>query len=542
MATTEELLIKLRADNEDLKRKLNESSKNVNDFRKNIMDVGKALGIAFGATELISFARQSFLAFEQQEKANRRLMLSVRGNALAYKDLTDQATRFQRTAGISDDAIQQIQTLAAQSGKTTAEVKKITEATIQLASVTGQDLQAAYLQINQTLTGSAGRLGRLDVEFTKLTEDQLKNGEAVDLILTKYKGFAEESATATDKFTQNWDEFKERVGGWLSSVFLPQLEKMNAILNTDSDKYRLFGGKGVSVYDMIPKPEESAPMNEADLEYWTKIYDDLVSKDKERLELLKQQAEEYEKMMKLETQKRDSYPDLFLPTESQFMGGLMGNVKPQKMTGGKTTLTAQGYQQTSNANPLDALQSMNTGLLEYRRNTDDAAAAAAKLTEQILQQSSAMDSAAIAGQLFNEIASSGVTSAEDLGTAIYNAARQIIVAKLSETIASAIASSASLPFPINIITAGIAGAGIAAVFNSAVPKLADGGIAYGSSLVNVGEYAGAGNNPEVIAPLSKLKEMIYHGGGGTLVTKISANDLYIMMKRGEYLSGRNGRR
>ena len=94
MATTEELLIKLRADNEDLKRKLNESSKNVNDFRKNIMDVGKALGIAFGATELISFARQSFLAFEQQEKANRRLMLSVRGNALAYKDLTDQATRF----------------------------------------------------------------------------------------------------------------------------------------------------------------------------------------------------------------------------------------------------------------------------------------------------------------------------------------------------------------------------------------------------------------------------------------------------------------
>jgi len=224
------------------------------------------------------------------------------------------------------------------------------------------------------------------------------------------------------------------------------------------------------------------------------------------------------------------------------MGGLMGNVKPQKMTGGKTTLTAQGYQQTSNANPLDALQSMNTGLLEYRRNTDDAAAAAAKLTEQILQQSSAMDSAAIAGQLFNEIASSGVTSGEDLGTAIYNAARQIIVAKLSETIASAIASSASLPFPINIITAGIAGAGIAAVFNSAVPKLADGGIAYGSSLVNVGEYAGAGNNPEVIAPLSKLKEMIYHGGGGTLVTKISANDLYIMMKRGEYLSGRNGRR
>lgn len=43
---------------------------------------------------------------------------------------------------------------------------------------------------------------------------------------------------------------------------------------------------------------------------------------------------------------------------------------------------------------------------------------------------------------------------------------------------------------------------------SKIPKLANGGIAYGNSLVNVGEYANARSNPEVIAPLSKLKSLL----------------------------------
>lgn len=41
-----------------------------------------------------------------------------------------------------------------------------------------------------------------------------------------------------------------------------------------------------------------------------------------------------------------------------------------------------------------------------------------------------------------------------------------------------------------------------------IPKLAKGGIAYGNTIANVGEYAGARNNPEVIAPLDKLQSII----------------------------------
>jgi len=41
-----------------------------------------------------------------------------------------------------------------------------------------------------------------------------------------------------------------------------------------------------------------------------------------------------------------------------------------------------------------------------------------------------------------------------------------------------------------------------------IPAFADGGIVYGPTLGLMGEYAGAANNPEVIAPLNKLKDLI----------------------------------
>ena len=68
-----------------------------------------------------------------------------------------------------------------------------------------------------------------------------------------------------------------------------------------------------------------------------------------------------------------------------------------------------------------------------------------------------------------------------------------------------------------------AGAGIAAGFISmmegivasvAVTPFANGGLVYGPTLALMGEYGGASSNPEVIAPLDKLKSLIGDTGGG----------------------------
>lgn len=59
---------------------------------------------------------------------------------------------------------------------------------------------------------------------------------------------------------------------------------------------------------------------------------------------------------------------------------------------------------------------------------------------------------------------------------------------------------------------------------------ATGGLVYGPTVGLVGEYAGASRNPEVIAPLDKLKGMLgNNGGGGVLTTRVSGGDLLIML-------------
>jgi hypothetical protein len=72
---------------------------------------------------------------------------------------------------------------------------------------------------------------------------------------------------------------------------------------------------------------------------------------------------------------------------------------------------------------------------------------------------------------------------------------------------------------------------------------AKGGIFSGPSAALVGEYPGAKNNPEVIAPLDKLKSLIGNSGGndnmvGQLETRVSGNDLVILMNRAS--KNRNG--
>ena len=76
----------------------------------------------------------------------------------------------------------------------------------------------------------------------------------------------------------------------------------------------------------------------------------------------------------------------------------------------------------------------------------------------------------------------------------------------------AAASVANIPY-VGWIMAGAAALGLAATLAS-IPKFAEGAMAYGPTLGIFGEYAGASNNPEVVAPLDKLKDMLGTDEGG----------------------------
>lgn len=100
------------------------------------------------------------------------------------------------------------------------------------------------------------------------------------------------------------------------------------------------------------------------------------------------------------------------------------------------------------------------------------------------------------------------------------------------------ASVASTPY-IGPILAIAAIASVLAAMAS-IPKYAEGGLAYGKTLGIFGEYANASTNPEVVAPLSKLRDLIEPAGGtgGEVVFRIAGRDLEGVLNKRSQVSRR----
>jgi len=154
------------------------------------------------------------------------------------------------------------------------------------------------------------------------------------------------------------------------------------------------------------------------------------------------------------------------------------------------------------------------------------------------------DSLTALGTAIGEMIAGEQGAFEKFGKAALASIAQFMKAFGSALITTAIASDAFQKLILaNPMAA--AAAGVALVAGSAIitaqlkkgpefEKFADGGIVYGPTLGLMGEYPGARSNPEVIAPLDKLRDLITPSGGdGGFIasTHISGRDLAIVLNR-----------
>ena len=101
-------------------------------------------------------------------------------------------------------------------------------------------------------------------------------------------------------------------------------------------------------------------------------------------------------------------------------------------------------------------------------------------------------------------------------------------------------SHAAIPWVGIAAAAGLTAVMVATM--SSLPKFAEGGIAYGPTLGLFGEYAGANHNPEVVAPLDRLRSLIApqeSSGGGSVRFRIEGRDLVGILQKVHRHNGRN---
>lgn len=139
-------------------------------------------------------------------------------------------------------------------------------------------------------------------------------------------------------------------------------------------------------------------------------------------------------------------------------------------------------------------------------------------------------------QSFSKSSESMAGFAEQTGNVIRDTISGIIALGVSYMVMNAL-QSASFGGPFGFLIApalaALAGGLASTLFNSMIPSFANGGIVYGNTLAQVGEYPGAANNPEVIAPLSKLRSLLQpaQAEGGTVEFVIKGNRLVGLLNK-----------
>jgi hypothetical protein len=127
------------------------------------------------------------------------------------------------------------------------------------------------------------------------------------------------------------------------------------------------------------------------------------------------------------------------------------------------------------------------------------------------------------GMTISDSFGSALRSAESFADALRIITVDVVTQFLRQATAAALVAG-NIPKAVLLATGG----GI--LTRVGVPALAQGGLAYGPTMAMVGDNRNAAIDPEVVAPLSKLKDMM---GGGVVevVGRIKGDDIFLSNAR-----------
>ena len=152
------------------------------------------------------------------------------------------------------------------------------------------------------------------------------------------------------------------------------------------------------------------------------------------------------------------------------------------------------------------------------------------------------EGAAVGGATAAQVTEAATQEAAAIAAAPVIAANKAATASYVELAAAEyMAAHAYIPFAGFGIGSGFASGAAALVQAIGLMPFADGGIVSGPTMALIGEYAGARHNPEVVAPLDKLRSVIEPTGGinGEVVFKIRARELVGILSKENNLTKRS---
>ena len=232
-------------------------------------------GILKAASAITNFATGSLQAAQQQEDAINRLSQALRVSGsfsqAAIRDFEAFASGLQKVSVFGDEVVLGQLAIAKSFGATNEQAKQLVQAAANLAATFGGSLEERVQQLGKSLTGTAGRLGQFIPELQSLTENQLRAGDAIDIVNKKFAGAAANELNTfsgrVTSLTNAVSDFQEELG-----AFVTQGPSVLSVIKTFTSSFELFTNvaknarKSLGI-GLTPLEEERAKLKELGLEY-----------------------------------------------------------------------------------------------------------------------------------------------------------------------------------------------------------------------------------------------------------------------------------
>ena len=233
--------------NVNYKIKGTHDAKGINDAiksMKRLKKVGDAVNAAFkvlvvqtvmkGIKTATDGATTSFL---NQNKALTQFNAVMRQSNLNMKQMVDIRSKMSRGNFFDDDSLNNAMSMAAQMGLTEEQIEKVMTAATNMAAAGIMPLDQAVKSLSQSYSGNVTILKKMYPEMANLTKYQLENGKAVDILMSKYAGLADEMSNTfsgrNTQFKNAFSDMQASIGGIVQSLkFVSQgalLEPLNKV-------------------------------------------------------------------------------------------------------------------------------------------------------------------------------------------------------------------------------------------------------------------------------------------------------------------------
>lgn len=169
-------------------------------------------------SELYNKQTSAEVALAQAAKNNPYLL------STSVTKLKNYASELQSISTYGDEELLPFMAQLASAGRTEQEIMDIMSASIDVAASGSMSLDSAVKNLNKTFSGLSDELGEVNPQVKALSAEELKNGKAVEVLKSQYKGMAQEvaKATGTSQQLQNAiGDLKEELGAPFEKAMSP---------------------------------------------------------------------------------------------------------------------------------------------------------------------------------------------------------------------------------------------------------------------------------------------------------------------------------